>query len=73
MASTTKSKLVAAPRCRSCGRAIGLSEGIVADSTYCRHCSAARHEAAKRTLDLRPISDADFLGPYVLQRRRHAV
>jgi hypothetical protein len=60
--------LVIAPRCRSCGRALELEEGVVAASSYGQCCSAARREAAQRAFGLRPIIAADFDGPYLLPR-----
>jgi hypothetical protein len=62
--------LVIAPRCRSCGRALKLEEGAVAASSYGQCCSSARRDAAQRAFGLRPISAADFDGPYLLPRDR---
>ncbi len=67
-----KGKIVAAPRCGSCGRALRLEEGVVAASSYGQCCSAARRAAAQRAFGLRPLTNADFSGPYLLPRSQRS-
>jgi len=62
------------PKCRHCGRKWHPQEGAVASRDYCQVCHKDRREVAKRKFSLRPLSAADFNGPYLLPKAlRHKV
>jgi hypothetical protein len=64
-----KEKLVVAACCRLCGRPLSQERGV-ADSISGRCCSSLRHQKAVAKLGLRPITPADFDGPYLVRRGR---
>lgn len=70
MAHSKKRKLVVPARCTACGRPFPHEDGVVASSTYCRECSHDRLATAKKVLGLRPITSADFDGPYLIRQGR---
>jgi hypothetical protein len=57
------------PKCRHCGRQWKPRLGVVADHSFCSRCKNDRREIAKQNLDLRPLRETDFDGPYLLPRR----
>jgi len=67
---TRKEKLVVASTCRGCGEPRKLEEGVVASSSYGACCSKSRRAIAAGYLGLRPITPADFEGPYLVRSGR---
>jgi hypothetical protein len=70
MARSSKTKLVVAARCRSCGRPLSGAEGAVYAASYGRCCSSERRQKASAKLLLRPITSADFDGAYFVRQGR---
>jgi len=62
--------MITRPRCRYCNREWVPAIGVAATQDYCRRCRKARREKAKRAFGLRPLTAADFDGPYLLPRAR---
>jgi hypothetical protein len=57
------------PRCPNCNRYWRPAQGVVATSAYCNRCVKARRSAAAAHFGLRPITQSDLQGPYLLPRR----
>jgi hypothetical protein len=66
----SKEKLVVAARCPWCGRSLARMKGFVGKLSHGRCCSKERHQKAVAKLGLRPITPADFDGPYLVRRGR---
>ena len=58
------------PRCRFCGRPWRPPEGVVAAKAYCTVCSDERRALAAAALEIRPPTDADVDGDYLVMRKR---
>jgi len=63
-------RLITRPRCRHCNREWMPGHGVVAAEDFCRKCRKERRAKAKRAFGLRPLTPADFDGPYLLPRAR---
>jgi hypothetical protein len=54
------------PKCRHCKRAWTPAHGVIATKTYCPKCSNARQARAARGFGMKPVTPADFDGPYLI-------
>lgn len=68
MSTRSRNLVVLRPKCRFCQRYWTPQDGVVASSTYCSACSGERRALAAEHLDLRPLTAADVVGPYLLPR-----
>lgn len=58
----------ALPRCRFCQSYWQPGEGVVASKSYCPSCSELRRSIATKHLMLKPLTQIDSDGQYLLPR-----
>ena len=69
MSRKSPNLMLSLSRCRYCKRYWHPAEGIVTSAGYCTQCAEARRGAAMLGLELKPITESDLQGPYLLPRR----
>lgn len=62
-------KALSLPRCRKCGKKWHPAEGVIASSSYCKHCSQDRRSAAASHFKFKRITAADLVNGYLVPRR----